>query len=143
MSKKFKHTDSFKTKERLRWEVGHWSKIAGDMTRDYSNALRTQERLSLDNRKLNDKVIADAFLIDELKHQLSQQHIQLCNMRENARGQSLERLASVGPRHTGRGPATALPERTPGVGSSSPSMPGSGGHPGVGEANQVPPAGVR
>lgn len=145
--KNFKHTTEFKTKARLREEHELLTRNLGMMVQEHHRELTTMELLKRDVVRLQNKVMSDAFLIDEMKNQVAQQHIQLCLMKDKeSRGQQLARLSpdrfDWSRKDTGRGPASALPERTQGAGSTLPVMPSSGGDPAPGGAFRGAEAGT-
>jgi hypothetical protein len=76
--KKFKHRGSFIPKATLHATIAYWKQKAAIGV----DASIRADTLAEDNKRLVNKVAADSFLIDELKKQIAQQHVQLCNIRE-------------------------------------------------------------
>jgi hypothetical protein len=88
-----KHTLEFETKASLRKRLSESQTYAHRSRYLYEEQVQRNSLLAMDVKKLTDKVVSDAFLTQELKHQIAQQHIQLCNIRENYAGQQLAKLA--------------------------------------------------
>jgi hypothetical protein len=76
--KKFKHRGSFIPKATLHAAIAYWKQKAAIGV----DASIRADTLAEDNKRFANKVAADSFLIDELKKQIAQQHVQLCNIRE-------------------------------------------------------------
>ncbi len=92
--RKPKHRPEFITKAQLRDAVDYWKQKAS-LAFDAQNRA---EQLATDNKRLSDKIVANQFLIDELKHQISLQHVQLCNVRENTSEHEINKNRSIASR---------------------------------------------
>jgi hypothetical protein len=108
-----KHRDNFITKAELRAQLANAQTVARNAKIWAQSTADTANRLRHEVSHLTQKVLADAFLIDELKNQVSQQHIQMCIDREI----HLERKDPGTIIGTPRGgPGSPVPERAAGPG---------------------------
>ena len=112
-----KHRDNFITKAELRAQLANAQTVARNAKIWAQSTADTANQLRQEVSRLTQKVLADAFLIDELKNQVSQQHIQMCRDKENQpelKRESKDPGTIIGtPRG---GPGVAVPERAAGPG---------------------------
>ena len=85
LKRKYRHSEDFRPKSTLLQVIETQRRLLANDQQTITDLAHDVQILRTDLRIKNEKIINDAMLIDELKHQVAQQHVQLCNARENTR----------------------------------------------------------